>query len=308
MARIKITTSNDARVARVAAFPNGVIWYVYVKAASLYMQRSFGGVRGAEQLIIDSVVDWADVVHDAATSSAWLYFVTDEALWSIRVTDDLETPTLQAFNRKLGWAVSVRGAQGPPPTPTWALVPRTPLKFAVPSIDFPKSAQGSPPTPSWVGGSFERPTLILATTTDQAVRLLVVRQPVARAGLAYTEVHRAAPRTGGHTLWATVPSAGSNEEFAITVPASVGTIDSWTAVNHRRDGLESPPAHEVYDFPTGLTTSPAPQVFGGPPPTPTWSIVNRTPLKYALPADYRSFGVGNPPPPSWFINGIDVVK
>jgi hypothetical protein len=105
MARTRITFTNDTSGSRALHVGSDVVWYVYLRATTttnLYLQRSVAGVFDPETLIAEHV-DYVDTIVDSDNARAWIYFVSDEALRAIEVTDKTELPTYQFYQRSPGW-------------------------------------------------------------------------------------------------------------------------------------------------------------------------------------------------------------
>jgi len=313
MARTKITLTNDARVPRVVAFANGVSWYAYLReSGGLYVQRFFGDTFGAETLVVATAA-WVDIIHDPVASEAWIYFIHDGTVFRMRVTDDLETPSLQVFQRSTGWNVVVERAQaGEPSAARWSLTPAPPVKLAR-SESVTPSLPGEPSAASFSPRVFFPPNIALVLSGDPSLRLLVITQPAASSieRIRFVRVYRADPFQNGLQLHATLACPPSTFQLSLLVPANTGSTVAWAAVNVRDDGLVSGLSALVFEFP-GFEWKLGDGIRGAPPGEPSaakWTLTPAPPIKYAATPDPVSgLPSGEPSAASWAVNGVDILK
>lgn len=309
----RITITNDARVPRVAAFPNGVTWYAYIRESNsgLYLQREFGGVRGAEILVVNPV-NRVEVIHDPDGGKAYLYFINDECLLRIEVTDALENPTLQAYTRSATWydaAFSGFGAGAD-------------ASVSSPRIDPPSIA-------------------LLPHPSLASLRTLIIARPnialVRNARLAgYLVYKNEDPAGQGYVLHATLPYNGQPIQNLV-VPATLTPLTSWyvTSFKVRAGFLESLPSNIESDngnvrgntvgatFGAGVdagwslvTKTPvkraplpdlAPATFGAGVDV-DWSRVTKTPVKRSRGPDTTAAAFGAGVDVSWVLNGTEIIN
>jgi hypothetical protein len=310
MARTRITLTDDAKVPRLAAFPNGVIWYVYIRDADdgLYVQREQSGVRSAE-ILVAKPVHWLDVIHDPVSSSAYVYFINDESLLRIEVTDSLEAPTLQAYTRSANWYDAIFASPGI----------GTDAEYAAPDLDPPSISLVNTPSPSL------RTLIIAATTTlpknQDVSRFYVYRDIGAGKGyelyatLAYAGavIYLSVPTTTTpRTLWYVTQARVVPGRRAESAPSNI----EEDAGSVRADGLSSIGGTGTNADWTKIDKSPvklsagvdsiAP--FGGTGTNADWTKVDKSPVKLSAGVDAVSPIGGTGTNASWVVNGVEVIN